>query len=157
MKISPPPDQLPDVSDARVAIVQSKWHAQYVDAMVTRCLQVFERAGCKAPPVHVLPGAVELPLAARRVIRRDRTIDAVIAFGAVLKGDTYHFEVVWRMCTDGLNQVMLEEDVPIIMEVLAVSDLDQLAQRCADDEFNKGVEAAVAAIEMIYWRRQNSS
>jgi len=51
---------------------------------------------------------------------------------------------------------MLEEDVPIIMEVLAVSDLDQLAQRCADDEFNKGVEAAVAAIDLIHWRRQNS-
>ena len=123
---------------------------------MTKCVQLLRLTGCTEPDIHVLPGCLELPLAARRIVRRDSSIEAVIAFGAIVKGDTHHFDMVMQECIRGLGQVMLEEDVPVIVEILPVSNVQQLAERCADDEYNKGIEAAAATAEVILWRRENS-
>lgn len=144
---------VPDISGANIAIIQSKWHKEHTDRMLEKCIAVLKSAGAKEPEVHVLPGALELPLAAQRLLRRGRKYDALIAIGAIIKGDTYHFEMVLNMCMDGLTKVMLAEDVPIIVEVLPVTTLDQLIARCGDNEQNKGIEAGLAAAEIIAWRK----
>ena len=149
-------EHLPRIPNARIAIVQSKWHSTYVDSLVTECVQVLRLSGCTAPDIHLLPGCLELPLAARRVLRRDSSIEAVIAFGAILKGDTHHFDMVTQECIRGFGQVMLEEDVPVIVGILPVLNVEQLEERCANDEYNKGIEAAVATAEVIFWRRENN-
>ena len=146
---------LPTIRGARIAIVQSKWHSSYVERMVKKCVDLLQHVNVNDIDIHVLPGCLELPLAAQRVIRRDRSLEAVIAFGAIIKGDTYHFEMVMQGCIRGLTQVMLDEDVPIIVEVLPVADVQQLEERCGDDQYNKGIEAAAAAAEIIHWRREN--
>jgi len=74
-----------------------------------------------------------------------------------MKGETYHFDMIMNMCADGFNKVMLSEGVPIIMEVVPVSDVAQLIARSGDDNFNKGIEAAIAAARIIDWRRQTLS
>ena len=81
-------------------------------------------------------------------------IDAVICFGVIVKGDTMHFELISEESMRGLGAVMHEFRRPIIVEILPVYNIDQAKKRSADDEFNKGIEAAVAALEMVFWRRQ---
>lgn len=141
--------------DARIVIIQSKWHRDLTDKMVSRCIATLAEAGCRAPAVHVLPGALELPLAARRLMHREPSLEAVIAFGVIVKGETDHYEVVRDQCMSGFSAVMLETDIPIINEVLPVLDLKHVLTRAGDDQFNKGLEAAIAALELIEWRRRH--
>ena len=85
--------------------------------------------------------------------RRAGNIDAIICFGVIVKGDTLHFEMISEESMRGLGQVMHEFRRPVVVEILPVFDIQQAIDRSSDDEFNKGIEAAVAALEMISWRR----
>ena len=123
--------------------------------MADTCEAVLAEHGYTQIEQHTLPGSLELPLAARDLLTEDtaRAIDAVICFGVIVKGDTLHFEMISEACMTGLNDVMAEFARPVIVEVLPVFDIKQAEERAADDEFNKGIEAAVAAIEMVAWRQ----
>lgn len=149
---------LPKIPGARVAILQAKWYREYVDKMVAKCVDLLLATDCPRPEHHILPGSLELPLAAQTLVRQAKRVgapyDALICFGAILKGETDHFEMIRDECIRGLGQVMLAEDVPIIVEVLPVANLEQLTARTSDNEFNKGIEAAIAAVEIISWRRK---
>jgi 6,7-dimethyl-8-ribityllumazine synthase len=146
---------IPAVPGANIAIVMSKWYREYSEAMIAKCLEVLEAAQANAPIVHVVPGSLEIPLAARRLVKRDPQLEAIIVFGVILKGDTYHFDMVKDLCMSGLEKVMFECDIPIINEVLPVDRIELVAARCADDDKNKGIEAGLAAIEIIEWRRRH--
>ncbi len=144
------------IPDARIAILQSKWYREYVDNMVSACISVLKRAQCLPPEHHILPGSLELPLAAQTLIRsaqRNARYDALICFGSIMKGETHHFDMIMNECARGLGAVMLAEDTPIIVEVLPVASMEQLIARTSNDKFNKGIEAAIAAAEVIHWRR----
>jgi len=148
---------MPDIPGARVAILQAKWYRAHVDKMVQKCVTLLKDAQCETIEHHILPGSLELPLAAQHLLRSqaaDRPFDAVICFGAIMKGETMHFEMIVDECMRGLGQVMLSEGVPIIVEVIPVMNVDQLAERSRDDQFNKGVEAALATAEIITWRNK---
>lgn len=147
---------LPKVPKAQIAIIQSKWHRELSDQMVSKCLEVLAKAGVPEPQVHLLPGALELPLAARHLLNNNPKLEAVIAFGIIVKGETDHYEVVRDGCCNGLIETSLLFEVPVIIEVLPVYDISHAAARCADDQFNKGIEAAKTALEMIHWRRATS-
>lgn len=105
--------------------------------------------------MHVLPGCLEIPLAVRRVVQRDPTIEAVVVFGVIVKGDTYHFDVVKDLCMSGLEKVGFECDIPIINEILPVGAIEDARKRAGDNDSNKGIEAGIAAVEVIHWRRQH--
>lgn len=145
----------PSIDGASIAILQSKWHRDLTDSMTAKCIEVLKELGASEPEVHIVPGSLELPLAAQRLCRVQRKFDAMIAFGIIVKGDTYHFEMITHECMRGLGQVMLQEDMPIVVEVLPVLDIEHAKARAGNDEFNKGIEAAVAAAETIAWRRAN--
>ena len=157
MKLSHDDVRVPEIPEARIAILQSKWYREYTDKMIEKCLQILAPSKCKQPAIYVLPGALEMPLAAQALARartKSSDLEAIICFGAIMKGETFHFEMIMNECVRGLGQVMLNESIPILIEVLPVSTIDQVAARSADDGFNKGIEAALAAAEIIYWRRQ---
>ena len=97
---------------------------------------------------HLVPGAMEIPQLARALADRGG-VDAVVALGAVIRGDTYHFEVVCDATAAGLMQLSLTTDVVITNGVLTVYDEDQARQRSGDDDHNKGAEAATAALELL--------
>jgi 6,7-dimethyl-8-ribityllumazine synthase len=122
--------------------------------MTRKCLAVLAQAGCDTVDVHILPGSVEMPLAARRLARKT-TYDAIICLSIIMKGDTFHFEMITTETMRGLGQVMLEDDVPVIVEILPVTSMEQVGARCSDDDNNKGIEAALAAIEIITWQKNN--
>jgi 6,7-dimethyl-8-ribityllumazine synthase len=146
------------VDGARFIILQSKWYREQTHMMVKKCRDLLLSAGAEEPELHLLPGSLELPLAAQLLIekRGAKSLDAVICFGAIFKGDTLHFEMVAQGCAGGLAEVALKYGVPVINQVIPCLNLEQLIKRTADDEFNKGIEAAHAALEMVAWRRKSA-
>jgi 6,7-dimethyl-8-ribityllumazine synthase len=154
MKTSYDHSAIPQIPNARIAILQSKWYREYTDKLVEKCKFVLSHSCCLDPVVHVLPGALELPLAAKHLCLYDKhKYDAIICIGAIMKGETYHFEMILNECIRSLGQVMLEQNIPILVEILPVTSTAHLSERCGDNEYNKGIEAALAAAEIIHWRR----
>ncbi len=94
-----------------------------------------------------VPGAFEIPLAAKAMAETGR-FDAVITLGAVIRGDTAHFEYVAGPCADGVQRVQLDTGVPVIFGVLTTENLDQALVRSGDED-NKGEEAVETALEMV--------
>jgi 6,7-dimethyl-8-ribityllumazine synthase len=156
MKTALDPSSLPAIErPGRIGILQSKWHFDLVQNMTNACTRVLGAAGYTEIDIHTLPGSLEIPLAARDLLAEDsnREIDALICFGVIVKGDTLHFEMISEESIRGLGAVMHEFRRPVIVEILPVFNEQQAIDRASDDEFNKGIEAAVAAIEMVAWRR----
>ena len=139
----------------RICILQSKWYPELVQSMTEACQQVLGQAGYTDIHTHTLPGSLEIPLAARDLLAQDveQQIDAIICFGVIIKGDTLHFEMISEESMRGLGSVMHDFRRPVVVEILPVFTMQQAVDRASDDEFNKGIEAGVAAIEMVAWRR----
>lgn len=136
-------------------IVASKWYREISESMIEKCVALLEQGGCQRPDVHIVPGCLEIPLAVRRLMHCEPAIEAVIVFGVILKGDTYHFDIVKDLCMSGLERVGFECDVPIINEILPVDRIEDALARSSDNDKNKGIEAALAALEIMEWRRRH--
>ncbi len=149
-----PVDQFHKIPHARVAIISAMWHPQYVGAMVDRAVEGLMAADVKADNIrtHILPGSLELPYAARCLFESDESLDAVIAFGVVLKGDTTHDDSVLQNVVDGFGRVSERFHKPIINEVIGVSSLEDAQKRADDSTANKGVEAVFALTELLHWK-----
>ncbi len=144
---------LPKIEGAKIALLQSKWHREHTDLMVKKCAELLAAAGAESE-VHVLPGALELPLAADR-LAKTKQYEAIVCFGVIMKGETFHFELILNMIEQGFVRVMHDHDLPILIEVLPVTTMAQVEARSGDNEFNKGYEAALAAIDIVKWRREH--
>lgn len=139
--------QLPD---ARLGIIVSRFNHIIVDGLLQGALEVLKAHGVRQQNIHILevPGAFEMPLLAKRMAVSTR-YDALIALGAVIRGDTAHFEYVAGACTTGLAEVILRYDIPIGFGVLTVDNLAQATERAGANDDNKGKEAALAMLQMI--------
>lgn len=137
-------------NDGRYIIVTTRWNTDIVDGLLRGARQALNNAGITGDQIHVVqvPGAFEIPLACQAAATRE-DCDAVIALGAVIRGGTPHFEYVAGECTRGIGQVALQTGKPIAFGVLTVDSLEQALERSADDEENKGAEAAMSAVEMV--------
>ncbi|MFA6024674.1 MAG: 6,7-dimethyl-8-ribityllumazine synthase [Candidatus Gracilibacteria bacterium] len=125
----------------KIAIVASEFNPEVTEPLLAECLRGLKEQGIE-PLVTRVPGAVEIPLTAQKIIRNERP-DAVIALGCVIKGETEHYDLVCTMCGDGIMATMLETGVPIIFEVLMVDDEKKALARIP-----KGYEAAFTAVKM---------
>lgn len=137
-------------NDGRYIIVTTRWNTVIVDGLLRGARQALNNAGITGDQIHVVqvPGAFEIPLACQAAATRE-DCDAVIALGAVIRGGTPHFEYVAGECTRGIGQVALQTGKPVAFGVLTVDSLEQALERSADDEENKGAEAAMSAVEMV--------
>ena len=144
---------LPHIAGARVALLCSKWYGDIVAALRSRCTAVLRANGARVE-AHTLPGCFEFPFAANELAQRSPAPEAIVCLGVILKGDTYHFEMIADECVRGLGAVSRQWRVPIINEILPVANIAQAEARAGDDDLNKGIEAAAAAIEIIDWRRR---
>lgn len=143
--------------DARVVIVASRFNAQVVDALVEGAVLTLRDKGLPESNLRIVrvPGAFELPSAVRLVIEYDDP-DAVVALGAVIRGETPHFDYVCSACTQGLSLINVEQDVPLSFGVLTTDTAEQALARAGGAKGNKGEEAALAVLEMIDLGRQLS-
>jgi 6,7-dimethyl-8-ribityllumazine synthase len=138
-----------DARDLRLAIVAAEYNAGIVDQLLAGAAEQWRASGGSASAVRVarVPGAFELPLAAQRLIAGG-AIDAVVALGCVIRGDTAHFDYVAGECARGLQRVMLDSGVPVAFGVLTTNTEAQARERAAPDALNKGAEAVRTAIAM---------
>lgn len=134
---------------ARVAIVAARFNSFVVDKLVSGALETLREQG--VPDTQVLlvrvPGAFELPLIVQE-LAANSDCDAVIALGAVIRGDTPHFDFVAGECARGLSQVALDTGVPVAFGVLTCDTAEQALERAGGKAGNKGVDAAMTALEM---------
>lgn len=101
-----------------------------------------------------MPGAFELPFAVHHLVRKvGQRFDAIICLGVILKGHTFHFEMITPKVFTGLARISLEIDIPILVEILPVLELRYAVERAGKDESNTGLAAPSAAAEIIAWRR----
>jgi 6,7-dimethyl-8-ribityllumazine synthase len=140
-----------DGSGLRIAIVVARFNHLISARLLEAALDELARAGTRPEDVHVawVPGAFEIPLAARELARSGR-YHAVVTLGAVIRGGTPHFDYVCRGVTDGLRDVMQATGVPVAFGVLTTDDVDQALARAGGAEGNKGGEAVQAALEMAH-------
>ncbi len=138
------------ISSAKIGIVASRFNTFVVDRLMEACINTLKSSGLDDDDIVIIhvPGAFELPVAVQRLIRKSRC-EAVIALGAIIRGETPHFEYIASECSHGLSQVAIEQDTPVIFGVLTVDNSEQAMDRAGSEESNKGTEAAQAAIEMI--------
>ena len=138
------------IKNMRIGIIGSSFREDITRHLETRCVATLQRRGVKAKNIHTyrVPGSMEIPLVAKRLAKK-RSYDALIAFGAIVKGKTYHFEQIARECARGCMDVSLAYEIPLIFEVLAVYDIKDALERAVGTRENKGVEAAESALSMI--------
>lgn len=138
------------IRNARFGIIVSRFNSFITDSLLGGAVDTLLRHGAVEKDIRVVyvPGAFEMPLAAKRMATSKR-YDAIIALGAVIRGGTPHFEYVAGECTKGLAQVGMEYDIPLAFGVLTVDTIEQAIERAGTKAGNKGVEAAVSAIEMV--------
>ena len=134
----------------RVAIAAARFNGQIVQRLLTSCRQRLAELGVDEDGVEIcqVPGAFELPLAAQALARRGR-VAAVICLGAVVRGQTPHFDFVAGQCAAGLARVGLDHGLPVIFGVLTTNTRQQALDRSGGRHGDAGRRAAEAAIEMI--------
>ncbi|MFM7306579.1 MAG: 6,7-dimethyl-8-ribityllumazine synthase [Actinomycetota bacterium] len=139
----------------KVGIVCSRFNEFVVNALLDGAKRGLAKHGVKDKNIEVfwVPGAYEIPVMTR-LMALSRKYDALVTLGAVIRGDTAHFEYVAGPCAEGIMQVQLETLVPIGFGVLTVESVEQAAERSRADDTNKGFEAAEVAIEMVSTMRR---
>lgn len=142
-----PAEESIDGRGLTVGIVSAKWNPSIVTRLRDGAESAIARTGATARHAEV-PGAFELPFGARALIESG-TVDAVVVLGAVIRGETTHYEIVSEGCAQGVMQVQLTTGIPIGLGVLTVeNDAQALARSEAAGGHNVGDEATIAAIEM---------
>ena len=133
----------------RIAVVLARWNSFIVERLKEGALDAVRRHGGDAEAVDVayVPGSFEIPLAAQRLAASGR-YDAVICLGAVIRGETPHFDYVAGEAAKGIGQVQMATGVPVAFGVLTTNTLEQAIDRAGAKAGNKGFDAAATVIEM---------
>ena len=136
--------------EARFAIIVSRFNAFITEKLLDGALDALGRHGADLDRVAVVrcPGAYEVPLVAQK-LAASGAYDAVICLAVVIRGATYHFELVASGVAGGITQTTLETGVPVIFGVLTTDTIEQAIERAGTKAGNKGADAALAAIEMV--------
>jgi 6,7-dimethyl-8-ribityllumazine synthase len=134
----------------RVAVVVERFNQAVTDALLTGAVEALTQRGVPDDSIYVakVPGAFELPLCAQRLASTGR-YDAIICLGAVVRGDTPHFDYVAGEAARGLCDVALRHDIPVAFGVLTTDDMSQALARAGGGHGNKGFDAALTALEMV--------
>jgi len=134
----------------RIAVACAKFNGGISVRLLEGCLAGLRESGVDLVDVSVawVPGAFELPVLAQACATAEVGYDAVICLGAVIRGETGHYDVVAGECARGIQQVACDTGVPVIFGVLTCETVGQALERSAPDETNKGLEAAITAVEM---------
>ncbi len=144
-----PSQQNLDARGLRFAVLCARFNSFITDRLLEGALDALKRAGASDGDIEVVnvPGSWELPMAAH-AIARSKKPDAILALGAVIRGDTPHFDYVAGQAADGLMAVQLESGIPVAFGVLTTNTMQQAADRAGGKEGNKGHDSALTAIEM---------
>jgi 6,7-dimethyl-8-ribityllumazine synthase len=147
-------NSVPDANGMKVGIVVAEWNENITGALLQGALDTLYRHGVKEQDIHVetVPGSFELIYGATQMAMTD--VDAVIAIGCVIRGDTPHFDYICQGTTQGLAQLNATQSKPVIYGLITTNDMQQAIDRAGGKLGNKGDECAVTAIKMIALSRK---
>jgi len=144
-----------DGSGMHVVVIRTGWNQKVVDPLVEGCVEELNKSGVSKVKVVQVPGAYELPFACKTMIKSDPSIDAIVAIGCLIKGETMHFEYICEAVSHGLMQVGLDTNIPVIFGVLTCLTEKQALQRAGVEpgHHNHGPEWGAAAVNMVNLKR----
>lgn len=139
-----------ETGNFKIAIVKTDYYAELVSMLEKHAIETLISNGVTKSNITTFtaPGSWEVPLLAQTVAEK-RKFDAIITFGVIVKGDTYHFEALANESAHALMQLSLDYGIPIAFEILAVYSKEQAIERASNNEKNKGIEAATAVLKAL--------
>lgn len=144
-------NEIPSAKGMKIGIAVAEWNSHITGALLNGVLNILKQHGALDSDIIVkpIPGSYELPTAAQFFFESSLEIDAVICIGCLIKGETVHFEYICEAISQGIKDVSLKYNKPVIFGVLTVLTEQQALDRCGGKHGNKGDEAAITAIKMI--------
>lgn len=144
---------IPDAKNMRFAIVVAEWNTNITSNLLKGAYNTLVKHGTSEQNILVkhVPGSFELPIAAQSILEKT-TVDAVICLGSVIQGETKHFDFVCQTTANGIKDVALKYNKPVIFGVLTDNTLQQAIDRSGGKHGNKGDEAAITAIKMVHFQ-----
>ena len=145
------PKSVPSAEGMRFAVVVSEWNSKITHSLMRGAVDTLLAHGAREEDIQVrmVPGSFELVFGSAQVVKAG-VADAVIAIGCLIKGDTPHFDYICQGATQGLAELNVRHDVPVIYGLLTCNNMDQAEDRCGGILGNKGDECAVTAIKMVH-------
>lgn len=149
------PTKVPSAEGMRVAIVVSEWNPEITEALYQGAHDTMAKFGCAESDIvkRYVPGSFELTLGAQLMAERNE-FDAVICLGCVIQGETRHFDFICDAVANGITDLNLKFNIPVIFGVLTPDTMQQALDRAGGKHGNKGDEAAITAIKMIALKRE---
>lgn len=146
------------LTNSKIAIVVGYFYQEIGDKLLVAAQETFAKYGIDADNVDVfyVPGAFEIPLLAKKLAKSGK-YDGIVTLGAVINGETPHFNFVCNECVHGIANVSYQYEIPIAFGVLTTNNMEQTIGRAGGYKGNKGKEAAIAMIEMLYLMKQVES
>ena len=147
-------DSLPDSSNMKIGIVVSQWNNKITDGLYNGAFTTLIESGVSENNIEKIevPGSFELIFGAKLLSKKD--IDAIICLGSVIQGETKHFDYVCQAVSNGIKDLNISLNIPVIFGVLTDNTMEQAVNRSGGQYGNKGVEAAVTAINMVHLNQQ---
>lgn len=145
------PNEIPSANGMKFGVVVSEWNSEITEKLYLGTFNTLTKLGCLEENIFRknVPGSFELPLGAQLFLN-STDVDAVICLGSLIKGETKHFDFVCQTTANGIKDVSLKYNKPVIFGVLTDNTIEQAKARSGGKLGNKGVEAAVSAIKMIH-------
>lgn len=133
----------------KIAIVRSNYHQELTESLEKACREYLVAYGVRENNISAfqVPGSWEIPLMTKKMAETKK-FDGIIAFGVIIKGETYHFELIANECAKALMNIALKFYIPVVFEILAVYNLEQAKKR-STGKYNKGIEAAKTVLQTI--------
>ena len=141
---------VPTCEGMSFGIVVAEWNSQITGKLLEGAVRLLKKQGCNDKDIIIkhVPGTFELSLGSQ-LLCEHTDVDAVIALGCVIQGETRHFDFICQAVSEGVTKVALEYNTPVIFGVLTTNDLEQAQERAGGKHGNKGEEAAATAIKMV--------
>ncbi|MBP5189548.1 MAG: 6,7-dimethyl-8-ribityllumazine synthase [Bacteroidales bacterium] len=150
------PSLVPSGKEFRIGIAVAEWNREITDALADGAIETLRKYDVTEDNillVHV-PGSFELTTAADLMLRNDAKLDAVICIGCVIQGETRHFDFICEAVSQGITNVALKHEKPVIFSLLTTNNSEQAFDRAGGKHGNKGVEGAITALKMIALQKQ---
>jgi 6,7-dimethyl-8-ribityllumazine synthase len=134
----------------KIAIVQARFNQEVTDSLVNGALEALKESGAQDKNIKIfkVPGSFEIPIFCQNLAKRKK-FDGIVAVGAVIKGETAHFEYIAQAVADGILKVSLDYNLPITFGVITTYNIKQARERAGNNKSNKGYEAAMALVELV--------
>ncbi len=148
------PQAVPDGKEFKIGVIAAEWNPQVTDALMKGAVDTLLEHGVTEENLMVrrVPGTFELSSAADMMLHY-HNLDAVICIGCVVQGETRHFEFICQAVSQGITNVAIKRERPVIFSVLTTNTMEQALDRAGGKHGNKGVEGAITALKMVAYRK----